>query len=184
VFLVDDSREDTEGWSDIRQTLKRLAEITILYDKNGIDLHFVSGQADLRSVLRSQNMEVILDAFDRNTPPPSDLISLFHKVDKLLSNYVQRFERARDKAERCGLEHDFTNLNLIILTDGRSLLNNMGFKELKRIIYEWAQKLDNLYAPVGQVGMQFVLIGGSEEAWKKVKELDNKLHLHGKRTTR
>jgi hypothetical protein len=176
VFLVDDSREDREGWSDVRLTLKRLAEIAMLYDKDGIDLHFVSGQAELRSVLRSQNMEVILGAFDRNIPPPAELIDLHHKLDKLLSNYLQRYNLKVTEARQLDIDADFPNLNLIILTDGRSLLDDLGFKELQRKIYVWAKKLDDIAAPVSQVGMQFVMIGGSDEAWVKVKDLDDRLH--------
>ncbi|KAF8544638.1 hypothetical protein BDD12DRAFT_723238 [Trichophaea hybrida] len=168
----------------MRLTLKQLAEIAILYDQNGVDLYFVSGQENLRAVLRSQNVEVLLGALDRNIPPPAKFVGLSLKVDKLLSNYVQRYISAKERAEHDDMDVDFTNLNLIILTDGRSLLDDIDFRELKKFISVWAKRLDTLAAPISQVGMQFVMINGSDEApaWKKMKDLDD--NLHGKGTIR
>jgi hypothetical protein len=158
VFLIDDSETMIPVWNAVAVALWRFLDLAMDYDPDGVDLYFMNSDNFVRD---ATSMAEVFGAFQTVQPSGTSFINL--KLDKLLTNYIQRFRHDRERTKR---------LNLIVLTDGEY----STWYSPDDALTTCAKALDKLGAPSCQVGVQFVLIGSGEEAQTKFKVLDDELY--------
>jgi hypothetical protein len=161
VFLIDDS-DSMLGprWSTVSKILARIASIAVKYDKNGVDIRFFNKVLEDEERLNLDSSKKVMDLFKMVKPkgstPTGDVL------ETELGAYLTKFRKSDGKVKR---------LNLIVLTDGEP----DDPKSVEDAIVKCAQQLERLEAHSLQVGVQFVQIGGDEEASKYLRGLDDDL---------
>ena len=160
VFLVDDS-DSMYGprWHTTKHVLAKIATIAVLHDRDGVDIRFFNEHLDDKDRLHLDSAEKVMNVFSKVEPygstPTADVL------DRELRDYIFEYKSNRHKK----------GLNLIILTDGEP---DKG-QDVAGVIAKFAKRLEELEAPLRQVGIQFVQIGGDKKAANFLATLDNKL---------
>ncbi|KAK4171898.1 hypothetical protein QBC36DRAFT_382216 [Triangularia setosa] len=183
VFLLDDtgSMGETEGdnnprskWDDLIESIQWTADIVCRYDKDGIDVRFFIDEAkDEFSIKKAQR---VLDLLS-NEVAPDELGGGTYIADRLytiLTEHLVKFEKWKQGlARRRGSPRveKPKKLNLVVITDGAA----DDMEEVEDVIVETAKKLDELGAPVHQLGIQFLQIGKDDDAARWLAKLDDAL---------
>ena len=161
VFLVDDS-DSMAGyrWAITSTVLARITEIAVIYDKDGVDIRFFNAYLEDEKRLGLNSSEKVMKLFNEITPsgptPTAD------KLEEELGLYLNKL-REKQTGKR---------LNLIVLTDGEP---DEEAQAVEEVIVKYANELKKLRAHPLQVGVQFVQIGGDEDATKFLRSLDDDL---------
>lgn len=160
VFLVDDS-DSMYGprWDTTKHVLAKIASIAVLHDRNGVDIRFFNEYLEDVERLDLDSADKVMSIFDKVEPfgstPTADVL------ERELNDYIFEYRNNRHRK----------GLNLIVLTDGEP---DDG-QDVAGVIAKFAKKLEELEAPLRQVGIQFVQIGGDKKAAEFLATLDNDL---------
>ena len=160
VFLVDDS-DSMYGrrWDTTKHVLAKIASIAVEHDKDGVDIRFFNEHLEDDERLHLNTTDKVMTAFSKvdvdGSTPTADVL------ERELQDYIYEYRSNRHRK----------GLNLIILTDGEP---DPG-QDVAGVIAKFAKRLEGLDAPLRQVGIQFVQIGGAKEAADFLATLDNEL---------
>ena len=160
VLLVDDS-DSMYGrrWDTTNHVLAKIASIAVLHDRDGVDIRFFNEYLEDVERLHLDSADKVMSIFGKVDPfgstPTADVL------DRELRDYIYEYRSNRHRK----------GLNLIILTDGEP---DTG-QDVAGVIARFAKKLEELEAPLRQVGIQFVQIGGDKKAAEFLRTLDNDL---------
>ena len=160
VFLVDDS-DSMYGprWDTTKHVLAKIASIAVEHDRDGVDIRFFNEYLEDADRLHLKSAVTVMSIFDKVQPygstPTADVL------ERELQDYIYEYKSNRHRK----------GLNLIILTDGEP---DSG-QDVAGVIAKFAKKLEELEAPLRQVGVQFVQIGGDKKAAEFLRILDNDL---------
>lgn len=160
VFLVDDS-DSMYGrrWDTTKHVLAKIASIAVPHDRDGVDIRFFNEHLDDDERLHLDSADKVMKIFGRVEPygstPTADVL------ERELKDYIFEYRSNRHRK----------GLNLIILTDGEP---DPG-QDVAGVIAKFAKRLEELEAPLRQVGIQFVQIGGDKKAAEFLTTLDNEL---------
>ncbi|TFK66969.1 hypothetical protein BDN72DRAFT_125427 [Pluteus cervinus] len=165
VIVVDDSGSMTwdSRWeqsvnSNAGEALAQLAEVAAEYDKDGLDIRFLNSP---KTELGVKDPQIVNQLFQRVSPSSGTPIG--GKMKGLLADYLERYEK----------NPDIKRVNYIVITDGAA--TDEPANSLDGVIVKFAKKLDELNAPIAQVGIQFVQIGNDHNAKWFLQQLDDTL---------
>ncbi|TFK61107.1 hypothetical protein BDN72DRAFT_849953 [Pluteus cervinus] len=160
VIIVDDSLSMSGArWKQAGKALAKLAKLAAEYDEDGLDIFFLNSNESEQGIKDPQEVAAL---FKRVSP--RDLTPIGKRLRGFLEEYITQYRH------NSGIKR----VNYIVITDGEA---NDQEKENKveRVIVNAAQKLDDLNAPISQVGIQFVQIGTDESARRFLEMLDDTL---------
>ncbi|KAF8251246.1 hypothetical protein K440DRAFT_615854 [Wilcoxina mikolae CBS 423.85] len=163
VFLVDDSKIDEQHWLQMGQVLINVASVAMQLDPDGIDIRFVA--SDHCEVEEVKAWKDVADAFSSVQPCERRLV-LGHRVNSILEPYIQAQADKEKGYRHSGPSKSKTHLNLIVLTDGQ--LDDDD--DLDKVIINCVKRLDELRAPSGSIGVQFVLFGRRDSRLSRLFE--------------
>ena len=160
VFLVDDS-DSMYGprWDTTKHVLAKIASIAVLHDRDGVDIRFFNYYLEDDERLNLDSAEKVMNIFDQVDPFGSTRTA--DVLERELNDYMFEYRKNRRRK----------GLNLIVLTDGEP---DDG-QDVAGGIAKFAKKLEVSEAPLRQVGIQFVQIGGDKKAAEFLGTLDNDL---------
>jgi len=161
VIIVDDSGSMTQGqrWAQAGEALGQLASVASKYDQDGVDIRFLNSSKKAKGVKDPSEVENI---FKKVSPGGSTPIGA--RFRGLLSDYFTRYAANPNKTKK---------VNFIMITDGAA--TDGPDDNVETIIVKYAKKLDELNAPITQVGIQFVQIGNDDAAKSFLEGLDDAL---------
>jgi len=156
VVIVDDSDSmDGALWSEARDALAGVAELSRLKGGEGLDIYCLNSH-HYRSDLRTE-FEV-RDFF--NSIVPEGQTPIGAKLRQILNHYVPKVEDPNLRGKP---------ISILVITDG------VPTDDPKSVIVEFARRLDAKNVPLRQLGIQFVQIGDDPDATEALKELDDDL---------
>ncbi|KAF7349315.1 von willebrand factor [Mycena sanguinolenta] len=159
VLIVDDSRSmKGELWEQAGKALQDLAAVASEYDVDGLEIHFFNSNVVAKGIKTAEEVE---DVFNKVTPTNSTPMGL--KLHSLLEPYVAALK----------INSNLKHVNYIVITDGAP--TDRPETEPEVVIVAAARELDSISAPLGQVGIQFVQVGGNRAATRYLESLDNNL---------
>ncbi|KAI1073720.1 hypothetical protein F5B20DRAFT_574603 [Whalleya microplaca] len=180
AFLIDDSASMLKYWDEVRVLLKKIAPVCTEHDSNGIDIYFInhrprgyyvpfanipSGYCHIGLVTGMLEMHDNVAGIFHNVKPHGKC-KLDRRLGQILDTYVDDCDR---ELRRSGGRQTLRPLNLIVITAGETYDN-----PIKTLVCT-AQKLDQLKAPLYQVGVQFFQIGNVEGVRETMKSVDDEL---------
>lgn len=134
------------------QVLINLASVAMELDPDGIDVRFVESiHCEVDDV---KTWREVADSFCSVQPCERRLV-LGDRVGKILGPYIKAQFEIEETYKHKGPSKFKTRLNLIVLTDGQ--LDDGD--DLDQVIIDCVKQLDDLRAPSGSIGVQFVLFG-------------------------
>ncbi|KAI2469559.1 hypothetical protein F4781DRAFT_393894 [Annulohypoxylon bovei var. microspora] len=173
LFIVDDSTHMKRQWSDVSALIQAVAPICLKYDENGIDIYFInhrpmlyfpgmsvrkSGYNHIGQVESDSGKRDSTQAIFRNVKP-GGRCKLGARLGKLLSWYIEQLKADPQRAP----------LNIIVITAG------ITEDDIAGPLTAAARELDNLRAPLHQLGVMLFQLGDDEEARKKFEHADDEL---------
>lgn len=181
VFLIDDSGSMSgSSWGEVRRVLKEIVPTCVEHDSDGIDVYFlnhksgelldkVSGKAGsgYRGITSANRVTELFRDVSPNGGTPTG-----SRLGQIIDSYMRRYRKVVDETEDI---YAMKPINVIIITDGAS------GDDVESPIIRVAKELDELRAPIYQVGIQFFQVGGYVEAAKALKALDDDLPNRGVR---
>ncbi|KAK7034646.1 hypothetical protein VNI00_012288 [Paramarasmius palmivorus] len=157
------------NWTDILQAgkaLTKLAPLAAEYDDDGVELHFLNHAEVYGSLTSKSQVEEIF-----NSVVPFGGTPIGRKLRGLLGDYIARYEK----------DENIKPVIFLLITDGAPT-DPLPDNETKRVIIEFASKLDSMNARLSQVGIQFLQVGDDDAATRFLTSLDDDLKKeHGVR---
>jgi len=173
VFVVDDSGSMRFGssWDEAKTVLSEIAKVCAKYDDDGLDIYFLNhksgaiaptnkGHGGYYGINTAAGVEDIF-----NQVRPDGLTPTGEALYGIMLPYLAAYE----KAAATGQQTSMRPVNIIVITDGAPT------DDLPENIRTLARRLDRLYAPPSQVGIQFFQVGNDRRATRALKELDDDL---------
>ncbi|KAI0736421.1 hypothetical protein C8Q72DRAFT_878825 [Fomitopsis betulina] len=159
VIIVDDSMSmEGQNWIDAGEALADVADMSRLYDADGLDIYFLNDQ---RSLLDVRSKAAVRNLFHEVIPQGQTPTG--QKLYEVLSTYVPRLKEQGSKPT-----------SIIVITDG------VPTDDPEPVIVDAARHLEANAIPVRQLGIQFVQIGDDPDATEALKMLDDELEQkHG-----
>ena len=173
VFVIDDSGSmDGSSWQEVRSVLNSITPICTDRDRDGIDLYFLNHRTGMRGgegkadggYYKINDPRVVNNIF--GTVKPRGATETGARLHNILKPYTTKLSKASDM-------DDVKPVNIIVITDGSPTDDPEG------VIVQHARKLDQLEAPLHQVGIQFFQVGHSRAAKEALRELDDDLAAQG-----
>lgn len=173
VFVVDDSGSMAgSNWDEVRRVLHSITPTCTARDRDGIDLYFLNhksknnggvGRADggYYNITDSKVVNTIFENVRPSMQTPTG-----RRLHSVLKPYVAKLQKAADV-------DDVKPVNIIVITDGQPS------DDPESVIVQHARKLDQLEAPLHQVGIQFFQVGRDPSAREALRELDDDLAEQG-----
>ncbi|KAF9459593.1 hypothetical protein BDZ94DRAFT_1171336 [Collybia nuda] len=156
VIIVDDSLSMMGiRWREAGKALSSLAAVASKYDSDGIEIQFLNSHTVGKNVNRTATVKEIFSSVE-----PGGMTPIGRKLDTLLRAYLAKLEK----------DPTIKPVNYVVITDGAA---STTLPEV--VIVNAARELDRMYAPLSQVGIQFVQIGQDEGATRFLETLDNRL---------
>ncbi|KAK6606910.1 hypothetical protein H4I95_04559 [Botrytis cinerea] len=169
VLLIDDSTSmgwytHPTAWEQVFFALQTIAPIITAYDADGIDVYFMNH----KSKHKGNENEGIAATGYYNIQNAASVEEVWNnptgkRIRDILSPYMKRAKKEL-KAGR-----EIKPLNLIVITDGAA--SDDPESEIVKV----ARELDDLDAPLTQVGIQFFQVGKVAEAKQALEDLDDAL---------
>lgn len=181
VLLIDDSTSmgwysQPTAWQQVFFALQTIAPIITAYDADGIDVYFMNhksknsgnenegvastGYYNIQNAASVEEMWTLIDK-------PQGITPTGKRIRDILSPYMRRVKKEL-RARR-----DVKPMNLIVITDGSP--SDDPESEIVKV----ARELDELDAPLTQVGIQFFQVGKVADAKRALEDLDDALeHRH------
>lgn len=168
VFIIDDSAS-MYGiyWRQVSELLRIITNVATKYidDPNeGIDVLFLNSYQFNESNVRSADkiISIFRQVVPHGVTPTANLL------DHVLRGYLEEvYELQKQGLSLMEIWRQTKPVNIVILTDGEPT------DEPEDVIVDVAKKLDNLNAPLAQVGIQFVQIGDDPAATEYLESLDD-----------
>lgn len=158
VFLIDDSTSmKGSKWKTVSLVLARIVAIAVKYDEDGVDIRFFNKRLPDADRKHLNTTEKVMKLFGRVEPRGPTLTA--DLLEEELSSYMRKLIK----------DPDGKGLNLIVLTDGEPKTG----QNVKKVIVEYARKLENCGASKLKVGIQFVQIGSSDDVKAFLQTLDD-----------
>jgi hypothetical protein len=158
VVIIDDSDSmDGKLWTEAREALAGVAELSRLKGGDGLDIYCLNNpkyRLDLRSELEVYSF--FNDIVPEGQTPIGD------RLRQILDIYVPKIE------DPCLQRKP---ISILVITDG------VPTDDPQSVIVEFARRLDTKNVPLRQLGIQFVQIGDDPDAAAALKELDEQLGL-------
>ena len=194
VFVVDDTgsmqlpaHEGGEDgkirWTMLVEAMQYIADIAAQNDSDGVDVWFLCTKEEGRDAQGHQRQYILKR---ENLRSGQDILDLLNKVDvtkngggthfepilsPILNEHVMRFQKYHDGLQKGENGEAPKPLNLIVLTDGDAT----DKKSTEKLLKDTAERLDRMWAPSFQIGVQFVQVGDDASAGKYLKRLDDRL---------
>ncbi|THV43831.1 hypothetical protein BGAL_0877g00010 [Botrytis galanthina] len=177
VLLIDDSTSmgwytHPTAWEQVFFALQTIAPIITTYDADGIDVYFMNHKSKHKgnesegvagtgyyNIQNAASVEEVWSIVDK----PQGITPTGKRIRDILSPYMKRAKKEL-KAGR-----EVKPLNLIVITDGAA--SDDPESEIVKV----ARELDDLDAPLTQVGIQFFQVGKVAEAKQALEDLDDAL---------
>lgn len=159
-FLVDDSGSMEPYWKTTARVLANIVSIAVKYDDDGVDVKFFNKRIKKENRTNLNTTDKVMALFTNNTPPRGATLTA-DVLDEVLYDYMFRYHK----------DPDIKGLNLVVLTDGEPDPD----QDVEGVLKEYATALKTEGAHRFKVGVQFVQIGGDENARKFLKFLDDEL---------
>ncbi|KAH7321216.1 hypothetical protein B0I35DRAFT_477723 [Stachybotrys elegans] len=175
IFLIDDSSSMYGSrWKEVGAVLEAITPICTDHDSDGIDVYFLNHRSRASNPSGTAqggyygvtSSKTVTDLFKKLGP--SGGTPTGHRLDELLTPYLEKLERAHDPAS-------VKPVNIIVITDGAAS------DDPESIIVRCAGKLDKLDALPYQVGIQFFQVGHDRSATEDLADLDDGLAKRGVR---
>lgn len=162
LFLIDDSASMYPLWHEAESALAGIVETIITYDTDGVDVAFLNSTHVLNGAKSAHEIRELFQFVGPNgESTPTEL-----RVEQLLSPYIEACEKAKKQGQALPKP-----LNMLVLTDGEA---DDG-PTLAYVLSGFAKRLDDMHAPLTQLGVQFIQIGNDAEATAALQELDDEL---------
>ncbi|KAK9895769.1 hypothetical protein P389DRAFT_170496 [Cystobasidium minutum MCA 4210] len=162
VILIDDSASMNNLWREAEAALSGIVEQVIKYDNDGLDIYFLNSTHALQG---ARDSGAIRELF-QYVGPVGESTPTEIRVEELLSPYIDLCERSKASGQPLPKP-----LNLLVLTDGEA----DDPDTLAYTLQGFAKRLDDIRAPLTQLGIQFVQIGNDPSATEALKQLDDEL---------
>jgi len=162
VFLVDDivSKTLRSTWTDAKEVTKNLASIANQYDRDGVDICFLSGEKLGLRLKSTCDVEEYLENLRVDTIDYGET-KLSEGLENLLGKYLDRL--ATGDVKKC---------NFIVILGGR---DERELEDVERVLVSVAQRLDEGMYPPDQLGIQFFQISNDGESWNILQNFDDNL---------
>lgn len=158
VFIVCDSPTMNQNgkWQQCGDLLSQLAQVAMEYDSDGVEIHFLNTESE-RSA-RTFTTEEDVRAMFADVVSPAGSSRLSDILDPLLSEYQSQLKRYIDSnPARPWLTPPKPKKAIyVVLTDGQ----HTDQQNITNIIVNMARYLDEIHAPISQLGIELVEIGG------------------------
>lgn len=194
VFIVDDTgsmikkvkENEPEGldrWTVTVEALRHIADIAAEHDEDGIDMKFLKmDEFDAENIISGAAISDILSLIDFQNQDHGGGTTFAKHLEGVIDSHVDTYEdyiddlavyrqRVRERAKKPKRPDKPKALNVIVITDGQA----DDEEEVENYIIKVARKLDQLEAPAGHIGIQFVQVGDDEQATTFLKRLDDDL---------
>ncbi|KAK4070142.1 uncharacterized protein Triagg1_6563 [Trichoderma aggressivum f. europaeum] len=171
VFLIDDSGSmEGKSWNEAADVLRAITPICTFHDKDGIDLYFLNHRSSKKQpegkgqygYYNIETPEEITEIF--KTVQPNNGTPTGARLRTILRPYVLGLPTPKDKFRNID---DVKPINIIVITDGAPS------DDPDAVIRKYAKDLDELDAPVHQVGIQFFQVGSLPGAAEALQHLDD-----------
>jgi hypothetical protein len=185
VFVIDDTnsmdtaadsleadRTDqrvTTRWDVLVLAMQYVADIAAKYDKDGIDVHFLCSDLKMNNVTKGQQILDVLACVDLEANTGGTFFE--RALSPILQAYMAKYKQYHNSITSGTPGHQPKPMNIIVITDGGA---DDGL-QTERLIVRVAKELDEMYAPICQLGIQFVQVGDDAKATKYLKLLDDRL---------
>ncbi|KAK4189032.1 hypothetical protein QBC35DRAFT_514333 [Podospora australis] len=176
VFLIDDTASMWETdcdhgrsrWDELLESLQYIVDIVCRYDRDGCDVHFLVD--DEKDELEIRDSQRILNLLQEVTPDETGGGTYMNQpLWAIVDTHVDAFQYWKSHRGKGAKRPKM--LNLIVITDGAA-----DDKEaVEHTVVKAAKQLDDLGAPEGQIGIQFLQIGKDDAAGRWLKTLDESL---------
>lgn len=166
VIIVLDDSGSMKGsrWKQAGKALMKLAPLAAKYNEDGVEIRFLN-RSEVHPSLKSKSQ--VKEVFDSVVPFGGTPIG--QRLRILLSAYITRYEE----------DGNTKPVIFLIITDGAPTDPHPN-NEVKKVIVEFASKLDSLKARLSQVGIQFLQVGDDDAATRFLTSLDDDLkRQHG-----
>ncbi|KAL7416908.1 hypothetical protein BDY24DRAFT_412392 [Mrakia frigida] len=200
IFLIDDSTSMAENslWDDTTSAVSSVVPLASTFDPSGVEIIFLNS----KKKGKCSTEEDVRRLFEE-VGEPEGATPLGMRLEEVLLDYLGRLEREREKEERereretvgdgaslggSSNENEgekLMPLNIIILTDGRSLTYHSGPRhnpflstltdDPESVIVAACKRLDRGNFPLSQLGINFIQVGTDPEAREFLQELDDGL---------
>ncbi|KAF1819964.1 uncharacterized protein K489DRAFT_304582, partial [Dissoconium aciculare CBS 342.82] len=166
VFVIDDSysmgtpvagSRHRTYWDEARDAVEAITPICTAYDSNGIDIYFLNGN---RSPFHHNvtSVSTVREIFSSMSPMGSTPTG--QCLNKILKPYLDSYKAKKEQTKP---------INIIVITDGVPTDDDSAPLILA------AKKLDQLEAPLWQIGVQFFQVGNDAGACEHLRRLDDDL---------
>jgi len=161
VFLIDDSGSMVDLWVEARDALMGIVKASIEFDEDGLDVYFLNSNKIGENLTREKDVVTLFkEVYPGGSTPTAE------RIDFLLHPYVSEVEDARRNRKTLPKPKV-----LICITDGRP---NSSL-DVENSIVQLAKRLDDVKAPLYQLGLQFLQIGTNAKATEFLRKLDDDL---------
>lgn len=198
VFIVDDTGSmiksvdknkphGQDRWAVTVEALRHVADIAAQHDENGIDIKFLKAQEfDEEGITNGVAVMEILRFIDFQNQDHGGGTTFQEHLEGVIEGHIEKFEaylqdlaiyrqRLRERSKKPKRPDRPKSLNLIVITDGQA----DDEEEVENYIVQIAKQLDELRAPAGYIGIQFVQVGDDEHATKFLERLDDDIKKMG-----
>lgn len=157
-------------WRVLTNSMQFIGNIAAEYDPDGVDVHFLmSAHLNQTNIKSGQEVLNLLAQVDLTKGSGGTYFA--EVLADILGTHVARYEDYFKAAKRREKVDKVRPLNVIVLTDGKANDENAT----KKTIIKMGKKLDDMNAPLTQVGVQFLQVGDDNDAAKWLKSLDDDL---------
>jgi Mg-chelatase subunit ChlD len=158
VFLIDDSGSMAgRSWEETGAALRMITSTCTERDADGIDIYFLNhSSSSLHKNITAAG--TVVEIFE--TVRPGGTTPTGQRLHEILKPYLKRYKKNPETTKP---------INIIVITDGAPS------DDVESPIVQAAQKLDNLEAPLWQIGIQFFQVGKEPGAREHLKQLDDGL---------
>ncbi|OTA94138.1 hypothetical protein M434DRAFT_71848 [Hypoxylon sp. CO27-5] len=155
LFIIDDSSHMKRQWSDVSALIQAVAPICLKYDENGIDIYFINHRPTFYfpGMSRDSAQGIFRDV------KPGGKCKLGARLKKILSWYIEQLK----------LDPQRPPLNVIVITAG------ITDDDFAGPLTDAARELDNMKAPLHQLGVMLFQLGDNEEARSKFEHADDEM---------
>lgn len=157
-------------WDVLTNSMQFIGNIAAEYDPDGVDIYFlVSTDLNQTNIKSGQAVLNLLAEVDLTKGSGGTYFA--EVLADILGTHVARYDDYFKAAKRREKVDKVRPLNVIVLTDGKANDGNAT----KKTIIKMGRKLDDMNAPLTQIGIQFLQVGDDNDAAKWLKSLDDDL---------
>lgn len=149
------------SWLEVAAVLETITPICTAWDADGIDIHFLNTQ-DNKRFMNITTAATVEQIFREVSPLGSTPTG--KRLNEIMNPYLRELEKCKKSGANLPKP-----MNIIVITDGAPT------DDPESVIVQAAKKLDNIDAPLWQIGIQFFQVGRDQAAARALKDLDDDL---------